>query len=289
MINPCSKIRTECDQTSCRHAQCDALFSEILNNDAIDWQVRLPDAIEMPASVEQFVAGFDLSRELWHDGLDRERLVSIAGTLFRDYRIDEGDSLAFKHARARFKHLRFVYAAFGDRHRYPILLDVLTSVMGNLQDAFKNNKHPSIRRNAILMRLLLNASLVKLMIAETGMFRPTTPEKFRDYMKGQAIKVAQFLQKKAITAQEFHDTRKIISLYRASFATLVTLEPSAHHVVVASYIATINGLMGNFHDGLMAGKLNGTLNYTSDTFPLPDEMRVRLHQLVSTMADSATG
>ena len=289
MINPSSKTNMECDQARSGPAQRDALFAEILNNDLIDWDARLPDAISLPKNIKQFEAGFNLARELWHQGLAGKELVTLAAALARDCRISPDESLAFKHARARFKHLRFVFATFGDRHRYPILLDGLTSVMGNLQDAFKNNKHASIRRNAILMRLLLNASLVKLMIAETGMFRPTTPEKFRDYMKGQAIKVAQFLQKKAITAQEFHDTRKIISLYRASFATLVTLEPSAHHVVVASYVATINGLMGNFHDGLMAGKLNGTLNYTSDTFPLPDEMRVRLHQLVSTMADSATG
>ena len=288
MINPCSKIRTECDQTRCRHAQFDALFAEILNNDAIDWYVRLPDAIEMPVRVEQFVAGFDLSRELWHDGLDRERLVAIAGTLSRDYRIDEDDSLTFKHARARFKHLRFVHAAFGDRHRYPILLDVLTSVMGNLQDAFKNNKHPSIRRNAILLRLLLNKTLVNLVIAQVHKFRPTTPEKYRAHMKNQAIKIGHFLENQSITAQEFHDTRKIVSLYRANFATLVTLKPSAHHIQVASCLATINGLMGSFHDTLMARKLDGSLDYKRDKFVLPEAMRLRLQRLVSSMDDPAT-
>ena len=288
MINHSLTAKAECDQAEYGHAPRDALFAEILNNDAVDWDARLPDSIALPNNVELFAVSFDLSRQLWHQELDRKKLLAIAGTLSRDCRIDPSDSLTFKRARARFKHLRFVFATFGDRHRYPILLDSLTSVMGNLQDAFKNNKRGSIRRNAILLRLLLNETLVNLVIAETGTFRPTTPEKFRRYMKNQAIEIAHFLEKQAITAQEFHDARKIISLFRASFATLVTLEPSAHHVLVASYVATINGMMGGYHDGLMARKLGGVLDYKRDAFVLPHEMRLRLQQLVSSMADNST-
>ena len=96
-------------------------------------------------------------------------------------------------------------------------------------------------------------------------------------------KVARFLQSESITAREFHDTRKIISRYRACFATIVTLEPSRHHIQVAAYIATINGLMGNFHDVLMSNKLNGTLDYHRDRFTLQDEVRERLEKLVSSI------
>ncbi len=288
MINLSLTAKAECDRAQYGHTPRDALFAEILNNDAVDRHAWLPDSIALPKNVELFAASFDLSRTLWRQGLDRKKLVAIARTLSRDCRIDPDDSLTFKHARARFKHLRFVFATFDDRHRYPILLDGLTSVMGNLQDAFKNNKRGLVRRNAILLRLLLDEMLVNLVIAETGRFRPTTPEKFRGYMKSKAIEIAHFLEKQSITAQEFHDARKIISLFRASFATLVTLEPSADHVLVASCFATINGLMGGYHDGLMERKLGGVLDYKRDAFVLPDEIRLRLQQLVSSMADNAT-
>ena len=288
MINLSSNTDKDSDQARHRHSQHDALFAEILNNDVIDRDARLPHAISLPKRIEQLAASFELSRELWYQGLDRRILVALTKTLVRDCRIGPDESLTFKHARARFKHLRFAFATFGDRHRYPILFDALTSVMGNLQDAFKNNKHAATRRNAMLLRLLLSETLFNLVIAQTGAFRPTTPDKFREYMKSQAIKISHFLKNQRTTAQEFHDTRKIVSLYRASFATLVTLEPSAHLVQVASYVATINGMMGSFHDGLMARKLSGTLDYKRDTFVLPEEMRIRLQQLASTMADNVT-
>jgi hypothetical protein len=62
--------------------------------------------------------------------------------------------------------------------------------------------------------------------------------------------------------------------------TLATLYPSAVHDQIAAYIATINGLMGNFHDGLMSAKLDGRMDYYKDRFVLQEEVRTRLACLV---------
>lgn len=281
--NDASKLSKD-ESGSIPPSVCDALFSEILNNDELDPVAELPDRINLDYSQAQLQRCFDLSHALWSKRLDRAELMLLANTLYRTGDIGAKDALIFKHARARFKHLRFAFAVFGAGHRYPISLDAITSVMGNLQDAFKNKKPASVRRNALLFRLLLGSLPFSLMIREAGRFRPSTSQSFAIFMKNQAAIIARFLGKGAISAKEFHDTRKIISRYRAGYATIVTLDPCAEHKKIAAFIATINGLMGNYHDTLMSKKLDGTMDYHKDKFLLQDETRIRLQKLVSSMA-----
>ena len=63
----------------------------------------------------------------------------------------------------------------------------------------------------------------------------------------------------------------------------MTIEPTDNHIQIAAYIATINGMMGNFHDVLMSQKLNGMIDYHRDRFAVPDEIRQRLQKLVSSV------
>lgn len=269
-----------------RHAwanRADMLFAEILNNDVVNLDTPLPARIDLRYAKEQLEDGFRLSCELWNRDLDRKEIVRVANKLFQDQWIDQADRLIFKHVRARFKHLRFAFAIFGDRHRYPLCLDAVTSVMGNLQDAFKNDRKSSVRRNALLLRILLSRQTLDLVIRETTAFRQTTPENFRSYLRHQSVEIREFLENREVSAKQFHDTRKVISRYRACFATLVTTAPNENNFQAAAFIATINGLMGNFHDILMAEKLNGTRDYRRDRFTMQDEIRQRLQKLVASV------
>lgn len=58
---------------------------------------------------------------------------------------------SFRYLRAKIKHLRFAYAAFDERHRYPRMFHWMTAIMGSLQDAFKNKQYASVKRIAILV------------------------------------------------------------------------------------------------------------------------------------------
>jgi hypothetical protein len=264
--------------------QCDALFAAILINDEIDMSASLPAVVHFDYAQSQLARCFDICRLIWQTNIDRHECIEMAGLLFRDRQIDETAQTRFKHIRARFKHLRFAFATFGARHRYPAFFDLMTSVMGNLQDAFKNEKFASARRNAGIWRILLSRPLFGLMKAEIVQFRPSTTEAFRAYMKSQVQPISAFLQAPDVTAKQFHDIRKIISRYRACFATISVLQPSDYHRQIAIYLATINGMMGGFHDGLMAGKLNGTLDYHKDRFILQTDIAVRLQALAEAVS-----
>ena len=61
MINHSLTAKEESDRAQYGHTPRDALFAEILNNDAVDWDAWLPDSIALPKNVELFAASFDLS------------------------------------------------------------------------------------------------------------------------------------------------------------------------------------------------------------------------------------
>lgn len=266
--------------------QCDALFSGILINDEIDLAASLPATLHFEYDEAVLTRCFGICRLIWQTHIDRRECIDIANLLFRDRQIEEADQTRFKHIRARFKHLRFAFATFGEQHRYPALFDLMTSVMGNLQDAFKNEKFASARRNAAIWRILLSRPFFALMKAEIVRFRPSTKEAFRSYMISQVPPIWAFLQAPDVTAKQFHDIRKIISRYRACFVTIYVLEPSDYHQQIAVYLATINGMMGGFHDALMAGKLNGALNYHKDRFILQSDIAIRLKVLADAVSAS---
>ena len=249
-----------------------ALFTEILRNDRIDLAARLPDVIDFHFTPDQFARCFGVSRILWQASLERNVLVQMARTLIRTGEITPGDQL-------RFKHLRFAFATFGARHRYPPAIDAITSVMGNLQDAFKNGKQASARRNAALLCALLHPLPFGFAVRETARFRAATADSFRRNLAQQADDLSRFLEEQQVTAKSFHDTRKIVSRARAGFATLTTLYPTANSKSVAAFLATVNGLMGNFHDTLMSAHLGGRLDYHRDRFALQPEIRQRLQSL----------
>ena len=265
-------------------ADCsDALFAEILLNDQINLSASLPMTINLDVTMRQLELCFRASSRLWQDRLERAALAQMTRILRKTGDVSADDRLRFKHERARFKHVRFAFAMFGARHRYPLALDAITSVMGNLQDAFKNERHVSVRRNALVLQALLQTGPVALAAREIDHFRPAQPQSFRRYLGIQANQIAAFLEQDRVTAKSFHDTRKIVSRFRAGFATLRTLYPDPDIARVADFVATINGLMGNHHDDLMSAHLRGHLDYHRDSIILQDDIRHRLQSLALAM------
>ncbi len=260
-----------------------ALFAEILQNDRIDLSARVPEDYCLDITSRQLDQCFQASSWLWQDMLDLPSLADITSSLARNGAISAAEQLRFKHERARFKHLRFAFAVFGSRHRYPMGIDAVTSVMGNLQDAFKNGIRPAIRRNAVLLNVLLRPLPMALVTREIRRFEAASPESLRRYMTRQADAIHAFLRHEQVTAIAFHDTRKMVSRTRAFFVTMQTLFEDPDVAGMADFVACINGLMGNHHDGLMSASLHGTLDYHRDRFELQPAIRERLQMLASAL------
>lgn len=264
-------------------AQCDALFAAILIDDEVDPQTPLPATIGFDFAQADLIDCFRLAHQLWETGFDRRLLVRAAVTLLRDGDLDEADRLAFKHVRAKFKHLRYAHALYGAEAAYPPMLDRITITMGHLQDAFRHRRRSATMLHAALLRLRLAPPLVTRLHREADRLVPVTAAEFGARLERDAVRLAAFVATERVTGRELHAARKIIGRQVSFYDTLRTLAPAAETERMSRALSAINGLMGALHDDLVIEKARRRSSYDEDRFVLPGSIRTRLVALVARM------
>jgi len=262
-------------------AQCAALFEAVLIDDEVDAHTELPDRITLDHNPAQLLDCYRICRQLWRTGVDRDAMIACNALLLRDRDLGPEDRLRFKYARARFKHLRFAHALYGERHTYPILFDWMTVLLGHLQDAFKTGLAGRVYSESLLCRLFLARGPWRLLEREVDRLTPTTSAGFRDYVAREIATLETMLSRELLTGAQFHATRKIASRLVSFYDTWRTIAPSDEAFKMSRALAAINGLMGAMHDILIERRVAGTQDYHRDPFALPAEIRERIVALVA--------
>lgn len=257
----------------------DALVAAIDINDVVDLAARLPATVRIDYPAEHFVQGFALSRQLWQEGFDWRSVAAMAGRVRRGADLDADERRAFKQVRARFKHLRFAFYLYGAEHRSPPMLSLVTLVMGELQDALRVRGPVEVRRQASRLQLLLAGPGRLVLMREADRIRPSDPDGFRRFVLAQVASLRPMLAGANTGAHAFHAARKVVSRQVSFHDDMRTLFPSEEHRAMARWLATLNGMMGQFHDGLVAGHASGASDYRRDRFVLPEPIRERLASL----------
>lgn len=258
-----------------------ALVAAIEVNDFVDRDASLPQSATHDYPAERFIEGFRLSRQLWKEGFDRRGLIALAGGLRRGEALDEEARRWFKQVRARFKHLRFAFFLYSAEHRAPPMLSLVTLVMGELQDAVRVKGARDVRRHATRLQLLLAAPGAQYLAREAGRLTPSRSDGFRRFVEAEMTSLRPLLAARETGAHAFHAARKVVSRQVSYHDDMRTLYPSDEHRDMARWLATLNGLMGQAHDDLVARDAAGVFRYRRDTFVLPDEIRARLEALVA--------
>ncbi|MEG3089447.1 hypothetical protein [Sphingomonas sp. PB4P5] len=261
-------------------AQLDALFAAILVNDVVDAAVELPATIRVDYPTGHLADGFALSRQLWETGFDREALIALATRLGRDGAIDAIEQLWFKHIRAKFKHLRFAFVLYGAEHRCPATFKAVTTSMGHLQDAFRGGRRGAVARQAAVLRLLLARVPLVVLKREIARMKPSDSADFRRFTLAQIAELRGMLATDTITGHKFHVARKIVSRQVSFHDDMRSIHAADEHLAMSRYLSAINGLMGQYHDGLVLRKVSGELDYARETFAFPPDIRARLTALV---------
>ena len=281
-FNSCCKARKKSDHpTVFSAAQCDKLFAAVLVHDEFYPEAKLPDTIHLDYSQEQLAQCYRICQQLWRDSVDRKSLCQMIENICMQGSLNEDEQYAYYCMRAKIKHLRFAYMAFGERHCYPRIFQWMAGIMGNLQDALKNQKRFITLGWGVLVRLLLSNPFYAMATREINHFQQSTVESFHQYVHSEINFIRGYLAKSAVTGKEFHEIRKVISRQVAMYDNLKTLYPSPYHRSISEYLCTINGLMGSMHDTLITKKLNKTQGYYADTFPIPEDIKQRLIALTN--------
>lgn len=261
--------------------ELDRLFDAILINDVVDATVTLPEAIRLDYSDAYLRDGFAISRALWAAGFDRAATIHLVTRLGRGGAIAADEQIWFKHVRAKFKHLRFAFVLYDSAHRCPAAFKAVTTSMGHLQDAFRGGRQGAVTRHAAVLRLLLARPSMMLVEREIGRVDLAGGAGFRRFTLAQIAELRAMLGRQAVTGHEFHVARKIVSRQVSFHDDMRTIHPAPEHLAMSRYLSAINGLMGRFHDELVARKAGGSLDYARARFAMPDDIRARLTALAA--------
>ncbi|CAI3953028.1 hypothetical protein [Commensalibacter communis] len=257
--------------------QCNQLYDMICVDDQINLDVTLPNKITFEYTQKQFIESFMISRRLWLEGIVDQQFPKIIRGLCASSKITEENKVIYKMVRAKFKHLCYAYRGFDARHKRPFLLGNITGLLGLIQDGFKNDKSSIVIPNAILLNSLWNEQGLSFLKREAYRYFPCDLADFTFTLHKNVRFIQQQIQNNStLSAHEFHTLRKQMSMFSALYGTFDVLYSSPYHHQVFQYLATINGLMGDYHDILIENKLNKTQNYFFDRFILPENISTRL-------------
>ncbi len=258
----------------------DALFAAVEVDDVVDPEVHLPDPIILSCSEETIARCLRLCLQFWAEGVSREALLGLIGTLLRNGDLSPDDRVRYKHIRARCKHLRFALTLYDVRHRPPPLFNVTVGMMGNLQDAFRNGHARAVTACARVLQALLAPPLWSATRRRLGAVRLEDATGFVEYRRSEIRRLKQRLGQEKLTGHEFHGVRKIVGRHVSFYDTLRTLDHREHDFRMSRYLSAINGLMGQRHDEMVEQALAGTRAYRTAE-ELDPGIRQRLETLVA--------
>lgn len=261
--------------------QCQQLYDMICVDDEVNLQSVLPAKIDFNYTQKQLIESFMISRQLWLEGITEKRFSGIVNQLCSSCHISEEDKVIYKMVRAKFKHLCYAYRGFDARHKRPFLLGNITGLLGIIQDGFKHKKANIVIPNALLLKALWNKKGHSLLQKEVYRFFPCDVASFISAVDKRVTFIQnETRQNPTVTAHQFHTLRKQMSMLSAVYGTFDVLFPSPYHHQTFQYLATINGLMGNYHDILIEKKINKTQNYFFNHFTIPAEISSRLANFI---------
>ena len=267
------------DQSAFSRSQINGLIEAVAAHDTVDLAAILPPSITLDYDLTLLERCYWLSHHLWEE-VEYARLRRIATNLMWTGTLNKTDARAFKDIRARAKQLRFVYGALSAEHKYPVVLDHLTRIMGHAQDAAKNRQRKAAAVRGLLLRAMLNRHVIRALARELAGFTIASPASLHDHVVQEVRRIEEVLTLQAITNKLFHDTRKIVSRLVALYDTFTVLAPSEYHLAITRYLSTINGLMGSFHDNMIVRKVSSRRAYLHAVEPLPHVVLIRLEILV---------
>lgn len=261
--------------TSCPLAA--SRFSTIYEN------ARLSRDLTFSPTRQSMAAAYDVARRNVTSTLDEDLafLESVAKRA-KDGHAPSAEQMArLKDIRVNLKSLRFAYGAFDKSHEYPAHIDELTTVLGHIQDGYSFSGNKYMFKKLEKLRHVLKKSVGEKILRELSDFRLDDPAKFSRWLNEQKSFLAESLRRGRMTAPEYHEVRKCVS-------RLVTVLDSYKQVLNSSdfddalkVLSTINGRMGQVHDGLTATRVGGTMKYEDQVVTIAQDIGAQIGNFVA--------
>lgn len=233
----------------------------------------------------------DLNRALFDEAISRNELLSLVEEIdskIRSYQkfvpnqvvpltLDPTLMKEFKYFRAVFKQMRFAVVIYSKEHLYPRNFDAFVKVMGKLQDALKMRDLKTASIATRKLRTLLKKKEWKQIEAEIIGFKKTSRTSLNQFIEQDLKKLAQFTSRYQLTAEAFHESRKVVSRLVALYDSINVVQPNAQTRSIIQILSTFNGKMGRAHDEMVLKSARGEIDYEHTVLDLPRSLVVDVH------------
>lgn len=254
--------------------KCVAELQRLMDIDDIVLEApKLPADFELKFKRGESRQGFKIAEALWTGGFDAERLREILRAGAANQTLSVQDAADFRQIRAKLKQLRFAFVSFDESHEVPSGLQRLVVSMGKFQDALKNKNGAIVGQEAEKMLKITRKSGQRSLEDEIDGFKPASKKSFRKWVRGEAKNLEAAVAADELTPHEFHEGRKSISRILSAFELAAVMEPNSGASDVVGYLGTINGLMGQEHDRLIADTLAHRIDYEKDQMHMAPQIR----------------
>lgn len=257
------------------------LFSAIDEDDLVDENISLPQWIEVQCTQESLHKNYALCLQYWKEGVDRNELLNLVLELLRDQELSDNGRMQFKYIRSRYKHLRFAQRLYSKKHLSRFWFSKTTVLLGQLQDAFRNNNRRAVKFYGRILCFYLSTPVWFWVHFSLRHMPLDSASNFIVYRQRQMRKLQMLIAKPELTGREFHAVRKIVSQQVSYYDTLRAINPGNQDFhQISRFLAAINGLMGDRHDEMIANDLSGRKSY-GDSGKLDIQLRQRLELLLA--------
>ena len=249
----------------------DLLFDAILIDDVIDQHIELPAYLPTKFSFEQLDKCLSLCQQLWLDGVANTELRCLIKKIVVNKNLNSEERLLYKYIRAKYKHMGFAFILYTDSHKRPFLFEATSTLMGEAQDAFRNQVKDKIIYNGILLSTITAwpfSHFTQKYVQDAHL----DAQSFIRHFRKDGKRIPEFLALNSVTSSQFHGLRKMISRHVSFFDTLRTLYPDEIYYKMSRFLSAINGLMGNLHDDFVQKSLLKQLDYHQDKIEIPQNI-----------------
>ena len=248
-------------------------------------QVDLPSKVDLDFRRHDFARAYGMYVGYWKSSFDTGTLRAVIGKISDGKTPTPEDLLWLKTERGKLKKLRNAYVAFGEKHDFTPYLDEMTTRIGHVQDGINSGDVAFTRHESARLENFFTSKVERKLAKEIDGFKPAKERNFRKWFASEVSELRRGLQRKSLSPQEFHRSRKIVSRFVATFDALATLAPSAENLRMTEYLGSLNEQMGIYHDSLVKQALEHEIDYSSDRIAFPVPIRAALDRLVTKLSE----
>ena len=243
-----------------------------------DSSAHLSEAFQWEIKKDRAYDFFQLARELWQEQ-EAITIRELLETVNKSQQPLPEVSLKLKSFRAILKRIRSASIAFSVNHSPPERFARLVVNIGKLRDSWKRNDLTEANKLANDIIEQLNKKNLKKLQHELDSFEADSKNGFSEWLLETKKELSNSLKSGQMTAEQFHNHRKIVSTLLAIAEIRYSFKPNLRTFNQVTFLRRLNVKTGLWHDVFVMNGFQETDDYKNEKLVIPNDLIESLTEL----------